>query len=443
MKFKVLSRFFIAGALVWGQACASSSIAKFFDKPYFEYPSAQLARADKDLFEKALSRQIYNRIPEAIKAWNQFIEEHPGSFEAQNNLGLVYFEDDQVDQSIIAFEKALALEPNDAKIKTNLAKALKFKAALLKEGKDYASAIDSLLRAQDVSTGYQKERIGYVIERYEDQVFEQAKRANTMLAYEGFLKRFPNSEKNADEARMKIKGMQPVSAEMMEFDEEPEMDEVWGSDFGTASSMVKSKSGEMKKAGSTMEFDEEPGIDEEVVWESDSGTASSMVKSESGEMKKAGPMMERGGSMMKDASRQMRETAERFAEENPVGGSQVLKQPREITRGMERQVEIATQPHPKPSSAPDLFPVPASGVSGSNFDEFDRNVSSAKRMVEITTFNGSLRVRKMPSVNSKVLTTMERGAQAPFIKEKDGWYYIEFSQGRMGWVTKKYSRLME
>ena len=440
MKSKTLSRFLIAGALIGLQACAGNPIAKFFDKPYFDKPPVQLAKSDKDLFEKALSRQIYNRVPSAIETWNQFIEKHPGSFEAHNNLGLVYFEDDQVDQSIIAFEKALALEPNDAKIKANLAKVLKFKATLLKEEKKYTGAVDALLRAQDVSEGYPKERIGYVIEQYEDKVFEQAKQANTIFAYEGFLKRFPNSTKNADEARRKIEGMKPVSTEMLESAsamesktevpemKEPQMEEmeekeVVAMDAETPSSMVESVDEKAGEATSMME-------------QEDSMAQDSLMESVTS------PRMEDGEAMMTEAAEKIPEMGE-LPEENLAARSQLPEPPQEIARGVERQVEIATQPEPKPSSAPDIFPVPQPKDTGSIFDELAQKPPSVKKMVEITTRKDPLRVRNGPSAKSRILATLEKGSQVPLIQEENGWYNVEFSQGRMGWVSKKYSRLME
>ena len=91
-----------------------------------------------------------------------------------------------------------------------------FKSTLLNEARDYNGAVDTLKQAQELSSPEQKEKIGFIIEKFEDKVFEQAKQSNTLQAYEGFLKRFPNSGKKADEARTKIAGLKPISSEVSE-----------------------------------------------------------------------------------------------------------------------------------------------------------------------------------------------------------------------------------
>jgi tetratricopeptide (TPR) repeat protein len=48
------------------------------------------------------------------------IKQNPGCWMAYNNLGLVYFESDRVDESIGYFQKALALKPDFAKPENNL-----------------------------------------------------------------------------------------------------------------------------------------------------------------------------------------------------------------------------------------------------------------------------------------------------------------------------------
>ena len=153
-------------------------------------------------------------------------------------------------------------------------------------------------------------------------------------------------------------------------------------------------------------------------------------------------MKTESGEMEKDASGEMEETAEK-AEESPSGVSQVPEQPQEVVRSAERQVEIATQPEPKPSTAPDIFPTPAPESTKPNLEEFAQKSPSTKKMVEITTNNNPLRVRNSPSIKSKILATVAKGSQVPFIEEKDGWYNVEFSKGQMGWISKKYSRLIK
>ncbi|VAX29064.1 hypothetical protein MNBD_NITROSPINAE05-1335 [hydrothermal vent metagenome] len=210
MENKMLKRWLIAGILIVAQGCAGTTLNPFVEKPYFATPPTEISRDDKELFDRALFRQTNNRVQPAIKVWGQFLEKYPRSFEAHNNLGLVYFEDDQLDASIIELEKALSLEPSESKITNNLIRALNFKSLLYREANDYNRAVDTLKRVQEISSPEEKEKVGYRIENYEIKAFEQAKRANTLEAYQGFLIRYPKSSKNSDEARMKIEGLKPM-----------------------------------------------------------------------------------------------------------------------------------------------------------------------------------------------------------------------------------------
>lgn len=219
LNYRILTRLFIIGLLTWMQACASAPIFPIIplvEKPYFETPPSKLAETGKELFKRALSEQINNRTGAAVLAWNQFIEKYPNSFESLNNLGLVYYDDDRIDQSIMPFEAALALEPRSSRIKTNLVQALKLKSIMLKETKNYNGAVDALLRAREISTGYRKEKIDNIINQYEDHIFYQAKQVNTPEAYESFFKRYPNSAKNPDDEVVIKEKVQSVIIEPME-----------------------------------------------------------------------------------------------------------------------------------------------------------------------------------------------------------------------------------
>ena len=178
-------------SLFWLGGCIGSSVRSQFEKPYFELPPDQISSADKDLFERALFRQKNNRIQAANKVWNEFLRKHPRSFEAHNNLGLVYYENDQLDPAIAEFETARSLEPNDIKIKKNLVRVLKFKSTLLRESRDYNAAVSYLRRAQEHSAPREKEKIGFLVEELEDRVYEQVKTTDTLEAYENFLKKYP------------------------------------------------------------------------------------------------------------------------------------------------------------------------------------------------------------------------------------------------------------
>jgi len=77
------------------------------------------------------------------------------------------------------------------------------------------------------------------------------------------------------------------------------------------------------------------------------------------------------------------------------------------------------------------------------FDTLTEESPPPKKTVEIATLKDPLRVREQPSLNSRVLGTVARGSRFPFVMEQNGWYKVELSAGQLGWVSKKFSRLME
>ena len=167
-------------------------------------PPADIPKTDQELYLQALQLQNAGHIQEAIKFWNQFLKSYPRSFEARNNLGNAYYASDQIPQSIFEFETALSIAPDDAKVKENLANALKFQSALQEDDQDLKSAIESLVRAQALSNPNEKERIGLNIELLQDKIYEGVRQLNTIEAYQDFLKRYPNSPKNSEDAKAQI-----------------------------------------------------------------------------------------------------------------------------------------------------------------------------------------------------------------------------------------------
>ena len=173
--------------------------------PYFQVPPPGISLEDSVLFSQALRLQKNNQLRGSFKRWALFLKRNPRSYEALNNVGLVLYEDDQVDTAIQNFEAAWALEPNDGRIRKNLIRGLNFRATMLKEGRNYRGAIKYLKRTADLSDSKEQEKIEFYIERLQDKVFNQVKRTNTLQAYENFLDHYSDSPGNADEARRRIK----------------------------------------------------------------------------------------------------------------------------------------------------------------------------------------------------------------------------------------------
>ena len=183
-------------------ACAKPS-SQFYDS----VPKL-LPMADQGLFSKAVVHQKKGQIKLAIKLWKKFLDIYPDAYEARNNLGLLYYADDQITMAIAQFEKGLQLESGSAKIQGNLLRALKVRVAILGENKKYDEAIKDLMQITQLSPIKEREKISRQIESFEDKIFEQVKRANSVEEYQKFLEKYPNSPKNSDEAKLWIEKTQ-------------------------------------------------------------------------------------------------------------------------------------------------------------------------------------------------------------------------------------------
>ena len=127
---------------------------------------------------------------------------YPNSYEARNNLGFLYYANDQINKAIVQFDQGLNLESGSVKIKDNLLRSLKVRAAIFAENKKYDEAITDLNRIAQLSPTKEKEKIERQIESFEDKIFDQVKKSNLIGEYQGFLKKYPNSPQNSDEARL-------------------------------------------------------------------------------------------------------------------------------------------------------------------------------------------------------------------------------------------------
>ena len=147
---------------------------------------------DKSLYSQALNAQNAGQFESAIKLWNDFLSKHPDSFEGHNNLGLVYYTQDMLSQSLQEFETAYRLEPDDERIRKNLARALRFKAGMIHESRDYFKTLEILARLEKIVEPEEKQAILFKQEQVEDQIFLQVIRANNSASYQDFVDRFPD-----------------------------------------------------------------------------------------------------------------------------------------------------------------------------------------------------------------------------------------------------------
>ena len=316
-------------------ACAKPP-SQFYDS----FPE-RTSVADQKLFLKAIAHQKKGQIEPAIVLWEKFLGKYPNSYEARNNLGFLYYANDQITQAIVQFEQGLKLESGSVKIKDNLLRALKVRVAILEENKEYDEAITNLKRIAQLSSIEEQEKIERQIESFEDKIFGQVKKSNLQDEYQEFLKKYPNSPKNSDEARLWIQ---------------------------------KSKQAKERK--------------------------------------------------QKDRST----TPESFP---PEGVSDILGSVNEeTTETNEGSVILKTKPTP-----------PTTIVPTELIEE--TTLSPSPKMVEVIK-SKIINVHSEPKIESgNIVHKLKAGAQVTYADENEGWYQIEFANGKKGWVIKKYTKLLE
>jgi len=171
---------------------------------FSDIPSQSLSKFDQKLFARATLHQQKGQIDSAIVLWNKFLQRNPSSFEVRNNLGLLYYANDEIVKAIYHYDQGLKLRPREDRLKMNLVRALKVQSAILEENRQYDEAIVSLNRIVQLSPTKEQEAIERQIEALEDQIFQQVKKSDSMGEYQEFLKIYPRSPGNSDEARLWI-----------------------------------------------------------------------------------------------------------------------------------------------------------------------------------------------------------------------------------------------
>ena len=79
---------------------------------FLDLPSESMSRFDQDLFLRAIAHQRKGQIEPAIVLWKKFLQKYPNSYEARNNLGLLYYANDKITRAIYQLEQGLKLEPS-------------------------------------------------------------------------------------------------------------------------------------------------------------------------------------------------------------------------------------------------------------------------------------------------------------------------------------------
>lgn len=58
------------------------------------------------------------------------------------------------------------------------------------------------------------------------------------------------------------------------------------------------------------------------------------------------------------------------------------------------------------------------------------------------TDTGWLRVRSAPSLDASESAKIDVGTQAPFFTQENGWYEIEYEEGKRGWISADYAAIV-
>ena len=361
--------------------------------PYFEMPPEHMLKAERELFALALQQQKNNKLDSSIDLWKRFLTNNPRSFRGYNNLGMAHYTNDQLSPAISAFETGLALEPIDSKIKNNLKRTLRFQVTLLRENKDYDAAIHFLKRITELSVEPEREKVALEIETLEDRIFEQVKRSNTLEDYEVFVARYPNSPKNSDEARRQIARMKPQQSPMGEM---PNMEE-----------SSPSTPPDMRLEPFVPESMETPksSMPDTVISEE---TIEIVAEPKMGSEEKTSEFPE-GEPSMDPEPVVMDEPPAKEMEQEMAAKPKMAEEKSE----MKKQPELVKKAAVKPT-----------------------------KKVKITTKTTPLRVRSDPSSKAEVIAQLPTATIVPMLQETGQWYQIEYMPGKKGWISKRYSKLV-
>ncbi|MDP7556616.1 MAG: SH3 domain-containing protein [Nitrospinaceae bacterium] len=361
---------------------------------FFESAPGRIPMSDQELFSRAMAHQKKGQIEPAIGLWEKFLQKYPQSFEARNNLGLLHYANDEITLAITQFEQGRNLEIGSVRIKENLTRALKVRVAILEENKEYDSAVVDLNRIAQLSPIEEQEKIERQIEGFEDKIFEQVKKSNLLEEYQGFLEKHPNSPRNSDEARLLIEELQQIE----EIKKEDQFSVIPESDLET----------------------KPPAMSEEMVEES-------FAPDEMPDVPQSLP--EETIEIVKESVAP--ESAPESAPAPPV----------EVSPPAEP--EVVAKPVPMVNPAPVVPPEPAPQPTAKVEPKAEPAPPPAPKMVEVIKAR-VLRVRAEPKIEAgNIVYKLKKGAKTVYTGENEGWYQVEYTKGKKGWISKQYSKLLE
>ncbi|QPJ61129.1 MAG: SH3 domain-containing protein [Candidatus Nitronauta litoralis] len=372
----------------------------------FKAPAPAVTRASKALFEDAFEAQEKGKYRKAISLWKQFLNAEPDSVQGHNNLGMVFYAEDRLSESINELETAWKLAPKNDIVLRNLSRSLQFQVALLKENREYERAIRHLQRLQEISKPEDFQKVQFMVEELEDRIYEQVQNANTVEKYRWYLKQYPTGI-NAEKARKKLAVLQDRQSSLIQSFEDRE---------------------QVDNSGVLESIPEEDSFDSVDISEEDVSASQPVIAEE--------PVMEEPPATPEADRTSIEESP--VMEEEAVGEVKQGTMPEPVA-----QVPAEVEPE-KGQQAPDEEPSELTEIEPAPIKEPEARAPK-KYQVVITLDNpdSSLRVRAEPNTKSPVLTGLKHGQMRSYVEENKGWFKIEYAPGKSGWVSKKFSRKLE
>lgn len=427
--------------LLWLTGCASSQ------SQYFEDPSLATKPEDAQLFKKALKEQKREQYGYAVKLWQEFLATNPGSYEGHSNLGLIYFIEDQLNHAIKEFETAYDLSPQSEKVYKNYTTALDLKVTMLKENHEYEKAMVILNRLFEIATPRQKRDVRELIEDVDGRIFEGVKRANTVKAYEEYLKKYPKGYNvvEANERLIELRGnpgrssLEPVpstsgetkNAEAMDFPEEP---------AETMDAIENAPAADIAM---------EPLKEEDDIW----GTKEDVVKDSEWEAKTPTPSPAKADVAKPEVAVAVLEEKKPEAsveQKNPVHkptqseSDAMVPLNTEVAVIVPRSSGVGSSPSTEEEMAA-LVPM-NNKVDVSAFaleTEVDKKpvsseaTQSVKVIVKVEKF---LEIHAEPSSLGKVIGMLKNNDICILVDEIEGWYKVKYVDDKIGWISQKFSQ---
>ena len=387
-------------------ACATAP-SQFFDSA-----PGRIPMSDQELFSRALAHQKKGQIEPAIGLWEKFLQKYPQSFEARNNLGLLHYSNDEITLAISQLKQGLNLEMSSVKIRENLTRALKVRVAILEENKEYDRAVVDLNQIAQFSRIEEQEKIERQIESLEDKIFEQVKKSNLLEEYQGFLEKYPNSPRNSDAARLLIEELQQIE----EIKKEDPFSVIPESDLET----------------------EPPAMSEEMVEESFAPDVPQSLPEETIETVKESVAPESAPAPPVEVSPPVE--PEVVAKPVPINPAPAVP-PVEVSPPAEP--EVVAKPVPMVNPAPVVPTEPVPQPTAKVEPKAEPAPPPAPKMVEVIKAR-VLNVRAEPKVEiGNIVYKLKKGAKTVYVGENEGWYQVEYTKGKKGWISKQYSKLLE